>query len=432
MARKLSEGMRDWVGLIPSTLFADGKSYMIPGFGNSCVFETDDGLVIFDFPIRQLAKRTFNGVRSFSKKPIKYFIYSHGHFDHAFGYGPFLDEIKEKGWEMPQVIAHENCTKRFEKYQILDKYHNWINRMQFASIGGRSQNSVVSPHESLRPTTILKGNDSVYNFKLGKTNFEIYHDMGETDDSIWLWVPERKSICTGDLMISSFPNVGNPFKVQRYPNDWALAMEKMMEKKAEFLVPGHGRLIEGTDKVQKALSITAEAMHFVHDEVVKRLNEGKWFEQIYHEMVEIYPTKFKNSVFLREIYGCYRFAVHAVYRLYHGWYNSGNATDLFPAKSDDIAKEFLKINTRVSYLEHAKNLIESGKSQLALHILDVIIKGSEDENNAVVLKALNLKLGVLEEKSNEESSFIVANIINNATLQIKEKLNALKNTSKTS
>ena len=432
MARKLSEGMRDWVGLIPSTLFADGKSYMIPGFGNSCVFETDDGLVIFDFPIRQLAKRTFNGVRSFSKKPIKYFIYSHGHFDHAFGYGPFLDEIKEKGWEMPQVIAHENCTKRFEKYQILDKYHNWINRMQFASIGGRSQNSVVSPHESLLPTTILKGNDSVYNFKLGKTNFEIYHDMGETDDSIWLWVPERKSICTGDLMISSFPNVGNPFKVQRYPNDWALAMEKMMEKKAEFLVPGHGRLIEGTDKVQKALSITAEAMHFVHDEVVKRLNEGKWFEQIYHEMVEIYPTKFKNSVFLREIYGCYRFAVHAVYRLYHGWYNSGNATDLFPAKSDDIAKEFLKINTRVSYLEHAKNLIESGKSQLALHILDVIIKGSEDENNAVVLKALNLKLGVLEEKSNEESSFIVANIINNATLQIKEKLNALKNTSKTS
>ncbi|MHA2088543.1 MAG: alkyl sulfatase dimerization domain-containing protein, partial [Promethearchaeota archaeon] len=412
MARMLSEGMRDWVGLIPSSSFADGKSFIIPGFGNTCVIETKDGLVIFDFPIRQLAKRAFNGVRNFTKKPIKYFIYSHGHFDHAFGYGPFLDEIKEKGWDIPEVIAHENCIKRFEKYQMLDEYHNWINSMQFASLGGRSQNSVVTPHETLPPTIILKGNDSVYNFKLGNTEFEIYHDMGETDDSIWLWVPERKIICTGDLMISGFPNVGNPYKVQRYPNDWAVAMEKMMEKQAEYLVPGHGRLIEGKDNVKEALSITAEAMHFVHDEVVKRLNEGKWFEQIYHEMVGIFPDKFKNSKSLREVYGCYRFAIHAAYRLYHGWYNSGNPTDLFPSKSEEVAKELLKINTMEKYLEHAKELLNEGKKQLALHILDIIIKGSKEKNNKIIFKALDLKIEILEEKSQKETSFIAANIIN--------------------
>ncbi|MHA2036767.1 MAG: alkyl sulfatase dimerization domain-containing protein [Promethearchaeota archaeon] len=422
MARMLSEGMRDWVGLIPSSSFADGKSFIIPGFGNTCVIETKDGLVIFDFPIRQLAKRAFNGVRNFTKKPIKYFIYSHGHFDHAFGYGPFLDEIKEKGWDIPEVIAHENCIKRFEKYQMLDEYHNWINSMQFASLGGRSQNSVVTPHETLPPTIILKGNDSVYNFKLGNTEFEIYHDMGETDDSIWLWVPERKIICTGDLMISGFPNVGNPYKVQRYPNDWAVAMEKMMEKQAEYLVPGHGRLIEGKDNVKEALSITAEAMHFVHDEVVKRLNEGKWFEQIYHEMVGIFPDKFKNSKSLREVYGCYRFAIHAAYRLYHGWYNSGNPTDLFPSKSEEVAKELLKINTMEKYLEHAKELLNEGKKQLALHILDIIIKGSKEKNNKIIFKALDLKIEILEEKSQKETSFIAANIINNEIIKIKNRL----------
>ena len=432
MAKNTNDGMRDWVGLVPSTSFANGRSYLIRGFGNCCVFETQEGLVIFDLPIRQLAKRSFNGVRNYTDKPVKYFIFSHGHFDHAFGYGPFLNEIKKKGWEMPDVIAHENCNRRFEKYQTLDKYHNWINKMQFASMRGSMQDSVVSPHETLNPTIILKGNEGVYNFKLGKTEFEIYHDRGETDDSIWLWVPEKKTICAGDLMISGFPNVGNPYKVQRYPKDWALAMEKMMEKEAEFLVPGHGKLIEGKDNVKEALSITAEAMHFVNDEVVKRLNEGKWFEQIYHEMVDIFPAKFKNSIYLREMYGCYRFAVHAAYRLYHGWYNSGNPTDLFPAKSDDIAKEFLKLNTKKTYLEHANTLYNTGKKQLALHILDVILKGCEEENNTTLYEALKLKHKILKERSKEDTSFIASNIINNAALQIKEKLKLLKNASKTS
>ncbi|MFX1532569.1 MAG: alkyl sulfatase dimerization domain-containing protein [Promethearchaeota archaeon] len=426
MSRNTTEDMRDWIGMFQPTSFSDDDCYFIPGFGNTCVFETEQGLVLFDFPLRQLARRTFNAVRTFTDKPIKYIIYSHGHFDHAFGYDPFLEEINEKGWEMPEIIAHENCIKRFEKYEMLEDYHDWINKMQFASLRGRTQDNAVSAKQALKPTIILKGNEGFYKFKLGDILFEIYHNKGETDDSIWLWVPDKKTICAGDLMVSSFPNVGNPYKVQRYPKDWALAMEKMIEKEAEYLIPGHGRMIEGKKEVKDALSITAEAMHFVHDEVVKRLNEGKWFEQIFHEMLEIFPAKFKESPHLRETYGCYRFAIHAAYRLYHGWYDSGNPTDLFPAKSNDIAREFLKISPEEKYLEHAMNLYNEGKLQLALHILDVIIKGSENERSVVTLKALNLKIKILEEKTKEESSFIAANIINNASVQIKEKLKELE------
>ncbi|MFX1494441.1 MAG: alkyl sulfatase dimerization domain-containing protein, partial [Promethearchaeota archaeon] len=322
---------------------------------------------------------------------------------------------------------HENCIKRFEKYRMLDKYHDWINKMQFASVRGKGQEILVSALETLEPTIILKGNDAKYFFELGNINFEVYHDKGETDDSIWLWVPEKETICTGDLIVSSFPNVGNPYKVQRYPKDWAIAMEKMIEKDAKYLAPGHGQLIKGKEQVRDALSITAEAMHFVHDEVVRRLNEGKWFEQIYHEMMEIFPSKFKNHPILRPMYGCYRFAIHASYRLYHGWYNSGNPTDLFPSKSEDIAKEFLKLNDENTYLNHAKNLFNEGKSQLALHILDIVLKGAEKDHKETLLEALDLKDKILKQKVNEESSFIAANIIDNARYQIKNKIKELKN-----
>ena len=421
------EGMKFWFGMYPSATFADGKCHVIPGFGNTGLFETSEGLVIFDVPIRQLARKTFTEIRNKTDKQVKYLIFSHGHFDHAFGHGPFLEEIEEKGWEMPEIIGHENIVRRFKKYKMLDQYHDWINSQQFASIAPKGNKvSTVSPEHALDPTILLIGNDAKYSFDLGGIEFNLYHDKGETDDSIWLWVPEKETICTGDLLLSSFPNVGNPYKVQRYPLDWALALDKMIEKEAKFLIPGHGKFIEGKENVKDALTTTSEAMHFVHSEVIKRLNEGKWFEQIYHEMIEIFPEKFKKHDILSPIYGCYRFAIHATYRLYHGWYDTGNPTELFPAKTNDIATELLKITDAKSYFNHAISLFENKNFQLALHIIDIVLKGKEKVNEAFYLDALILKNKILKKKAKAEPSFIAANIISNAVIQIKEEIKDLK------
>jgi alkyl sulfatase BDS1-like metallo-beta-lactamase superfamily hydrolase len=414
-----------FIGLFPSRSIQGGTVHLISSFGNMGIIETDDGLVLFDIALRQYGPRNFKAARELTDKPIRYIIYSHGHFDHCFGFKPFLSEIKEKAWQMPEIIAHEKCLKRFEKYQMLDEYHKWLNTQQFSSII-RDREDVVQPYEVLNPTIIINGKKP-YRFELGKIEFELNHDIGETDDSLWLWVPEKELICSGDLMVSSYPNVGNPYKVQRYPKGWAIAMENMMEKDAKYIIPGHGELIEGKEKVREVLEITAEAMHFVHDEVVKRMNEGKWFEQIFHEMLDIYPDKFKTDEYLKPLYGDYRFAIHAVYRLYHGWYNTGNPTDLFPAKSSDIAREFLKLNTPEKYLDHAKSLFNNEEYQLALHILDIVIQGQNSMKKDLFVEALKLKYKLLKKKMNEEPSFIVRNILNNEIRRLKSTIKKLIN-----
>ena len=164
----------------------------------------------------------------------------------------------------------------------------------------------------------------------------------------------------------------------------------------------------------------------MHVEVVKRMNEGKWFEQIFHEMIEIFPDKLKNHEYLTPIYGCYEFTIHAVYRLYHGWYNTGNPTDLFPAKSQDIAKEFLKTSDESQFLKQAKKNIEEGKLQLALHLLDVIIKGTDQNNHELLLEVYKLKAKVLKQKSELETSFIASNIVINGATVLKQKIRELK------
>ncbi|MFX1448889.1 MAG: MBL fold metallo-hydrolase [Promethearchaeota archaeon] len=406
-------------GLYPPKSFANGKFHKISAFSNMGIVDTEEGLVLFDISSKLNGPRVFKALREITEKPIKYIIFSHGHFDHCFGFSPFIEEIEKKRWEMPRVIAHENLLNRFEKYRMLDKYLNWLHDQQFGSVLGKNK-QYNSAHETLNPTILLRGNEN-YTFKLGEYTFELYHGKGETDDQIWMFVPEEKVLFTGDFIISVFPNIGNPYKVQRYPKDWAQALEKMIEKEPEYLIPGQGPLIEGKAKIKEILSITADVLNFVHDEVVKRLNEGKWFEQIYYEMLEIFPEKYNRKI-LAQVYGCYRFAIHAVYRLYHGWYDTGNPTDLFPAKKSEIANEFLKICDSENYYIRAKKLFEEGRMQLALHIIDVIINTTEKISPELLINAYKLKIQILKQIEETEPSFIASNIYLNEVYKLESKL----------
>jgi len=170
---EITKGMENFFGRGKFEIkpFADGVCCYIGSFGNVGVVETDEGLILFDLAIRYFGRYIFKAVRDFSDKPIKYIIYSHGHFDHCFGYAPFIKEIKRKNWEMPQIIAHENLLKRFAKYRMLENHQSWSYRQQFASVGVRSSD-ILSIHERLDPTIIIHGNES-YEFKLGKYTFKI-------------------------------------------------------------------------------------------------------------------------------------------------------------------------------------------------------------------------------------------------------------------
>ncbi|MFX1451128.1 MAG: MBL fold metallo-hydrolase, partial [Promethearchaeota archaeon] len=218
------ESQAEFFGLADIVELGCKDVWWVPAFANVGVVNCgEEGLVVFDIAQKLFSKKIFSDIRKITDKPIKYIIYSHGHFDHCFGYDPFLKEIEEKGWEKPQIIAHENCIKRFEKYKTMEGHQNFVNSQQFASIIQRGSGPVISAIETLDPTIIIRGYDK-YSFKLGSYTFELYPEWGETDDAIWMYVPEKKVIFSGDLIISGYPNIGNPYKVQRYPKHWAIAM----------------------------------------------------------------------------------------------------------------------------------------------------------------------------------------------------------------
>jgi len=390
--------------------------FMVTGWGNTGVVVTEEGVVVVD-NTRLTSSRAVEAIRAKTELPIHTIIYTHGHGDHAFATAPFVADSKEKGHPKPRIIAHELVPKRFDRYQKLGSYNRYINLIQ----AGRGY-SRPKGDEQFMPADIVYP-DITYSdamqFKLGGLTFELYHYMGETDDGTWVWIPERKTAIAGDLMVGVCPNIGNPFKVQRYELEWAEGLEMLAGKNPDFLIPGHGRILKGKE-IQEMCLDTAKLLRYIHDEVLRLLNEGCWIEEIL-ERVKV-PEDLASKRWLAPVYGCPTYIIHGVHRRYAGWYN-GNPSELFPAKSSDIAAEIVKVSGADNLINHAKELQQEGKIQLALNVVDFAIKGAKDTTKRKA--ALLLKAELLDARAEAEVNTIASNIMLVGAEEAEQEANAL-------
>jgi len=375
--------------------------WMLPGFGNTGVVETSDGLVLVDVPGYRWIDRMVEMLRQNSDDPIHTIFLTHGHLDHALTLAPIFEEVEKKGHPGPRVIAHRNLVKRFNRYRMLDGYHDHINRIQFAIPEGIS----AFPLPNRYPDITF---DQSISLSVGGMDFHAFHELGETDDALWVWVPEKKTVLAGDMVIMGMPNVGNPFKVQRFALEWAQGLEAIVAKEPEILIPGHSPLVQGKEKIRDQLLTVARALRYLHDEVVERLNAGMWYEDILHE-VDL-PDDMKNSEFLAPVYGCTKFVVHGILRQYTGWYD-GNPSNLFPPKSRDIKKEIVSLAGKNEIIKKAYGLKEDGQPAMALQFVDMALAVDlepEEDKNLHLLKAE--LLGIM---GDNEPSYIARNIFYN-------------------
>ncbi len=388
--------------------FGDGL-LMLQLFANVCLIETDEGVVVFDAGLPIDGQRIVVELRSVTEAPVRYIVYGHGHADHAFGTRALLEDAEARGHPRPVIVAHENLPARFDRYRRMLPYHEHINRIQFDIPEGIP----AFPWDYIYPDEVFRDR---LTFSLGGTTFELHHARGETDDHVWMWLPERGALCTSDFWVWSCPNVGNPFKVQRYALEWALALEEMAALSPRLMLPGHGAAMEGEGKILEALRTVARALRHLDQQVVDMLNRGMWQEEILASFQ--WPEEFARSPYLAPIYGHPYFVVQALLRQYHGWYD-GNPSHLFPATSREVAVQVLDLaGGSHAVLERARGLWRDGNARLALHMVDLVLDaGSEPRREALELKAT-----LLEELASSESSFIARNIFLGGVRQIRKEL----------
>ena len=297
MEGRAYEQFRDGVGLGSAAAFWPGeaeqfadRALLVTGHGNVGYVYNDEGVVMIDTGTPQIyGDHAVKELRRFSQAPIRTVIITHGHIDHVFNLGPVLADAQERGYPRPQVIAHRRVLARFVRYQRLREHTSTINRINF----GTPADTVIVP-EFFYPDTLI---DAGISFRMGDMTIELRTGIGETDDAVWVWIPERRLLFAGDFLLWCFPNIGNPFKVQRYTEGWALALEEMAALKPAAAGPGHGPAVVGQVPVQEMLLETARALRALHDEVLQRLNASQTFEQILAE-VDLPPDLKANAYLL--------------------------------------------------------------------------------------------------------------------------------------
>src|SRR5262245_34922309 len=344
--------------------------FMHPAFINTYAVRTPDGLVLIDPGFGHTSDAVQEAVRAWSDTPLRTAVYTHGHADHAFGLRSWL-----AAGARPEIVAQENCVARFHRYRLMHGLNGHINMRQF------SLPAPLFPERFDWPTLLV--HDRLTQ-RLGDVDVEFRAARGETDDHLWVWLPGRRYLFTGDLIIWQAPNCGNPQKVQRYPEEWAQALETMAALDPEYLFPGHGLAVQGRDAVRMVLTETARYLRHIVEDVRARMNAGQTADEIFHA-VEPDPVLATRS-FLRATYDHPKFIVRNLLRLWGGWWN-GNAADLLPATSASQAAEIAHLAGGVERLvARGRELLEQGDTQLASHVAEWATHAAPDDRGAEALK----------------------------------------------
>ncbi|MGW0736486.1 alkyl sulfatase dimerization domain-containing protein [Streptomyces sp. NPDC002851] len=347
-----------------------------PAFANVAVFDSGDGLVLVDSGDFRTAGQLHAAVRRFAAAPVRHVVYTHGHVDHVFGVAPFDAEAARAGEARPEVVAHEAVAARFDRYRDTAGYNAWINRRQFGVP------SLEWPNEYRYPDTTYRDRHTLSRSEL---TFELVHARGETDDHTYVWVPELKVLCTGDLFIWNSPNAGNPQKAQRYPQEWARALRAMQELGAEVLLPGHGVPIVGADRVAQALGDAARLLETLCEQTRALMNAGHRLDGVLHG-VRV-PEDLLAKPYLHPAYDEPEFVVRNLWRLWGGWYDQ-NPAHLKPAPEAEVAAEFADAAGGALVLaRRAERLADEGEFRLAGHLAETAALAAPADSDVARVRA---------------------------------------------
>ena len=356
---------------------ADGVS-MVESFSHVVLIETLEGIVAFDTGSRQHRRDVMASIRGWRTDPIHTVVYTHGHLDHVGGSPAFAADAAERGHPATRVMAHENVSRRFDRYRLTNGWNWAINLRQFGGAppapgeapgGGRD----FVPDDTLEPTTTYR--DTLVDV-VGGVEFHHHHALGETDDHTWTWIPEHRTICAGDQFIWNFPNCGNPQKVQRYPAEWAASLRDMAATDVELFVPAHGLPIAGNERIRGVLHIVADTLETLVADVIAAMNTGARLDEVLHS-VRVAPEVLELP-YLRPLYDEPEFVVRNIWRQYGGWWD-GNPARLKPAPDAVVAAELASLAGGADVLAgRAVELARAGDLRLACHLAELAAQAEPD------------------------------------------------------
>ncbi len=350
----------------------DDRTFFASMFSGVTAFDTDEGVVLVDSGLKRIGPLLAAQIRQKTDRPIHTAIFTQGHVDHAFGLAAFLKD----GQSPPRIVGHRAMPARFARYRRTAGYNRAINARQFGATVRAESGALAEDYDTfgtpeLPPTELY---EERLDLEVGGVRFEVHHCRGETDDHSWVFCPDRRVLCPGDLFIWGVPNAGNPQKVQRYPWDWASGLREMAARDPHSMCPGHGGpVVNDPALIQRMLLETADFLDTIVERTLDALNEGA---PPHADIVHRVRLPESDSPWLQNVYDDAEFIVRNVIRYYGGWWN-GRPSELMPPRRSSLALEVASLAGGAKKLmERAEKLQRDGMMRVACGLADFALEAS--------------------------------------------------------
>lgn len=370
------------------------RIYHVVGLGhsNSIAIEGHTSWILVDtLDSDQRALRMKAELMKIADKPVKTIIFTHSHYDHHGGSGAFKDTVEE-------IIAFKPKKTPLKYYNLLDDVLQKRTFRQFGyalsdeecitqGIGIREGRAVNDGTGVCLEANVLYDQEIVER-EIDGVKLQLVSAVGETDDQLFVWLPEDKVLCCGDNYYGCFPNL-YAIRGSQYRDiaAWVDSLNLILSYPADVVLPGHTKAIIGHDQVQEVLGNFKDAIEFILLETLKCMNKGMSESETVAAVV--LPQIWADLPYLGEFYGTVEWSVRSVYHGYFGWFD-GNPTHLAQLSDETFDTKLFSIIGEEKLELEIRTALKEENYQMAVQLCDILLNAKVNIQKYKKLKAEGL------------------------------------------
>ena len=328
-----------------------------------------------------------------TNKPVEALIYTHNHADHVMGGLAFAPDGRV------DVYAHETTNHYINRVASVVRpiltvrsarmFGSYLQRDGADHLQGVGLGPFVETLDPNATLGLIRPNKTFADeleTEICGVRVRLVHAPGETNDQIFVWLPERDVLMPGDNIYKAFPNLYTiRGTLYRDVLQWVKSLDRMRSLRPMHLAPSHTRPISGRETVFETLTAYRDAIQFVHDQTIRGINRGLSPDELV-ETVEL-PPHLAEHPYLQQLYGKVEWSVRAVYDGYLGWFD-GDAAALQPLDPETRAKEMASLAGGIDPLRRtAREALDAERFEWAAELATHLIRLDPDSNEARRIKA---------------------------------------------
>ncbi|MBX3498882.1 MAG: MBL fold metallo-hydrolase [Alphaproteobacteria bacterium] len=258
-----------------SRLSEHAYAFTAEGDPNTGIVVGDDCVMVIDAQATPvMAQTVIEKIRTVTDKPIRYVVLTHYHAVRVLGASGYA----------PQHIICSEATRDLIVERGAQDMKSEIQRFP------RLFRAVESIPGLTWPTITFHDRMSIW---LGRLEVQIIHaGRGHTKGDTIVWLPEEKTLFSGDLVEFA----ATPYAGDAYFEEWPHTLQKLRDLKAAALVPGRGDALMGAEQVEAGLSGTQGFIAELYTEVKKRADAGGDLKTAYDSAMVAMRPRYGNWV----------------------------------------------------------------------------------------------------------------------------------------